>query len=171
MDLLTVIDTGPGRRGLASQWNDRWGIIRGIAVNLPSWLREESRTFSASQFTERSVRKLRRVVRFLASKGLAKNELDDVFDLGRVPLQNRELTQTLYNGFRDYIPRPYYGKLTLIRAATGPLLSGRSQDLGWSRFVSNLDIRHVAGNHETILHPPHVNELARQLSELMKELC
>jgi amino acid adenylation domain-containing protein len=167
VDLLAVIDTGPGRRGLDPQWNDRWTRIPRIAVNMPSWLREEVRTFSASQFTERSVRKLRQFFRFFASKGLAKKELDDVFDLGRIPIQNRELTQALYTGFRDYIPRPYSGKLTLIRAQTGPLLSGRSQDLGWSRFASNLDIRHVSGNHETIWHPPHVTELARQLSILM----
>jgi amino acid adenylation domain-containing protein len=170
VDLLAVIDTGPGRRGLDPQWNDRWTRIPRIAVNMPSWLREELRTFSARQFTERSVRKLRQFFRFFASKGLAKKELDDVFDLGRIPIQNRELTQALYNGFRDYIPRPYSGKLTLIRAQTGPLLSGRSQDLGWTRFASNLDIRNVSGNHETILHPPHVTELARQLSMLMEGL-
>jgi aspartate racemase len=170
VDLLAVIDTGPGRRGLDPQWNDRWTRIPGIAVNMPSWLREELRTFSARQFTERSVRKLRQFFRFFASKGLSKKELDDVFDLGRIPIQNRELTQALYNGFRDYIPRPYSGKLTLIRAQTGPLLSGRSQDLGWTRFASNLDIRNVSGNHETILHPPHVTELARQLSMLMEGL-
>jgi thioesterase domain-containing protein/acyl carrier protein len=170
VDLLAVIDTGPGRRGLDPQWNDRWTRIPGIAVNMPSWLREELRTFSARQFTERSVRKLRQFFRFFASKGLSKKELDDVFDLGRIPIQNRELTQALYNGFRDYIPRPYSGKLTLIRAQTGPLLSGRSQDLGWTRFASNLDIRNVSGNHETIWRPPHVTELARQLSMLMEGL-
>ena len=167
VDLLAVIDAGPGRRGLDPQWNDRWTRMPRIAVNMPSWLREELRTFSASKFTERSVRKLRQFFRFFASKGLAKKELDDVFDLGRIPIQNRELTQALYNGFRDYIPRPYSGKLTLIRAQTGPLLRGRSQDLGWTRFASNLDIRNVSGNHETIWHPPHVTELARQLSMLM----
>jgi thioesterase domain-containing protein len=170
VDLLAVIDTGPGRRGLDPRWNDRWGSISEIAVNLPSWIREESRTFSASQFARRSVRKLRQFFRFFASKGLAQKELDDVFDLGRIPLQNRELAHALFNGFRDHIPRPYSGKLTLFRGQTGPLLRGRSRDLGWNRFVSNLDIRHIPGNHETILHPPHVNELARQLSELMKEL-
>ncbi|MEI8214059.1 MAG: thioesterase domain-containing protein, partial [Planctomycetota bacterium] len=170
VDLLAVIDTGPGRRGLNPQWNARWKSLPGIAMNLPSWLREELRTFSASQFTERSIRKLRQFFRFFASWGIAKKELDDVFDLGRIPMQNRELAQALYNGFRDYIPRPYSGKLTLIRAQTGPLLRGRSQDLGWSRFASNLDIRHIPGNHETIWHPPHVTELAGQLTMLMEGL-
>jgi thioesterase domain-containing protein/acyl carrier protein len=170
VDLLAVIDTGPGRRGLDPWWKDRWTRLPGIAVNMPSWLREELRTFSARQLTERSVRKLRQLFRFFASKGLGKTEFDDVFDLGRIPIQNRELTQALYNGFRDYVPRPYSGKLTLIRAQTGPLLSGRSQDLGWTRFVSNLNIRHVSGNHETIWHPPHVIELAKQLSLLMEGL-
>jgi amino acid adenylation domain-containing protein len=170
VDLLAVIDTGPGRQGLDLHWNERWTTMSRIAMNMPSWLREELRTFSASQFTERSTRKLRQLFRVIASKGLAKKELDDVFDLGRIPIQNRALPQALYDGFRDYIPRPYSGRLTLIRAQTGPLLHGRLKDLGWNRFVSSLDIRPVPGNHETIWHPPHVNELARQFSILMEGL-
>ena len=170
VDLLAVIDTGPGRQGLDLHWNERWTTMSRIAMNMPSWLREELRTFSASQFTERSTRKLRQLFRVIASKGLAKKELDDVFDLGRIPIQNRALPQALYDGFRDYIPRPYSGRLTLIRAQTGPLLHGRLNDLGWNRFASSLDIRPVPGNHETIWHPPHVNELARQFSILMEGL-
>ena len=81
-----------------------------------------------------------------------------------------ESEQALYEGFRDYIPRPYSGKLTLLRAQTGPLLRGRTPDFGWSRFVSNVDIRPIPGSHETIFQPPHVSELARQLLGLMEDL-
>jgi thioesterase domain-containing protein len=106
----------------------------------------------------------------LASKGHAKLEIDDVFDLSRLPTQSLELKKALFNGFRDYIPVAYSGKLTLICAKTQPLLKGNSLDLGWSPYVSALDIRPIPGNHETILRPPHITELARELIDLMKDI-
>jgi hypothetical protein len=75
--------------------------------------------------------------------------------------------QTVYSAFRDYIPRPYAGRLTLFRANARPLLSGYPPDLGWGRFVNAVEIRQISGNHSTILHPPHVGDLTRQLSELL----
>ena len=168
VDLLAIIDTGPSRRGLRPRWSHRWKQALRIGANVPSWIREECRNFSAEQVTLRIRRKLRQFYRQLASRGQGKIQFDDIFNLGRIPLQNRELAQALYEGFRDYIPRPYSGKLTLIRARTGPLLRGRTPDLGWSRFVGHVDIRTIPGNHETIFHPPHVTELARQLSVLVK---
>lgn len=170
VDLLAVIDTGPGRRGLTPQWSDRWSNASNMIANVPSWLREEWRTFSAKQFTERMQRKLRQFSRLLWSKGRAKTELHDVFDLDRIPAQNQELMHALFTSFRDYLPHPYLGKLTLIRARTGSLLRGCSPDLGWGRFVSSVDVRPIHGNHETILHPPHVTELAEQISILMEDL-
>jgi thioesterase domain-containing protein len=168
VDLLAIIDTGPSRRGLRPRWSHRWKQALRIGANVPSWIREECRNFSAEQVTLRIRRKLRQFYRQLASRGQGKIQFDDIFNLGRIPLQNRELAQALYEGFRDYIPRPYSGKLTLIRARSGPLLRGRTPDLGWSRFVGHVDIRTIPGNHETIFHPPHVTELARQLSVLVK---
>jgi thioesterase domain-containing protein len=170
VDLLAVIDTGPGSRGLVTQWSDRWSSLSNIVVNLPSWLREEWRTFSAMEFSARSLRKLRQISRLLSSRGPAKRELDDVFDLGRIPSQNQDLMHALFTSFQDYLPRPYSGKLTLIRARTGSLFRGRSHDLGWDRFVSTVDVRPIRGNHETILHPPHVTELAEQLAILIQDL-
>ena len=64
----------------------------------------------------------------------------------------------------------YAGRLTLLRANTRPLLSGCPHNLGWGRYVGALDVRQIEGNHESILHPPHVGELARQLRELLENL-
>jgi len=108
--------------------------------------------------------------RQLSPKGRAKTELSDVFDLARIPSQNQELMHALFTSFRDYLPRPYSRKLTLVRARTGSFFRGRSPDLGWGRFVSTVDIRPIPGNHETSLHPPHVIELAKQLRDLIEDL-
>jgi thioesterase domain-containing protein len=57
-----------------------------------------------------------------------------------------------------------------FRAKARALLSGSSLDLGWGRFVDMLKMRQTNGRHGSILHPPHVGELARQLGELLDDL-
>jgi len=171
VDLLAIIDTGPGSRGLQPQFGDGCRKLSRIVANLPSWVRDEFRQFSARRLASSAARKLRWVYRHLASGGRAPRELDDVFDAGQVPSQNLELMRTVFAAFRDYEPKPYAGKLTLLRARIGPLLSGSSRDLGWGRLVDTLEIRQINGNHESILHRPHVNELARQLVDLMDALA
>ena len=166
-----MIDTGPGRRGLKPQSGDRRKRLSRIVANLPSWLREEFRQFSASRLAGSAARKLRRFYRRMASGGRAKMELDDIFDVRGIPSQNQELMRAVFAAFRDYVPRPYAGRLTLFRASTRPLLSGYPHDLGWGRYVGALDIRQIKGNHESILHPPHVGELARQLGGLLNDLA
>ena len=170
VDLLAVIDTGPGRRGLPPGRGDRLSRLPRILANLPPWLREELRDISVSRWIGSAGRKLRHVRRRLTSMERYTAELDDVFDASRVLTQNRELMRTVFAAFRDYIPERCSVKLTLFRARTRSLLGDSSLDLGWSRFVDDPDVCHINGNHETILHSPHVKELARQLSERLDHL-
>jgi thioesterase domain-containing protein len=169
IDLLAVIDTGPGMRGYQPRFGDLWTRLFRVVANLPLWLREEIRDFSARRLCSSLARKLRHLHRWLASGGRKSRELDDVIDVSKLPAQNIELMSTVYAAFRDYVSRHYAGKLTLFRANTRSLLSGCSHDLGWGRFVEALDVRRINGNHETILHRPHVNELARQLGALLED--
>jgi thioesterase domain-containing protein len=167
VDLLAIIDTGPERRGLGSRGGGAWINLTRILANLPHWIREEFRDFSPGRWISNARRKLSYLCRRLTSRCRISVRLDDLFDVSRIPTQNRELMQTVFAAFRDYTPRRYPGKLTLFRARTRPLLSASSPDLGWSRFVEELEVRPINGNHETILHPPHVSELARHLREVL----
>ena len=170
VDLLAVIDTGPGRRGLEPQVGVRWRRLARIITNLPFWLREECRQFSAKRLVDSAARKLRRFYRHLSSGGRTSLELDDMFDVSSMSLQQRERMRTVFAALRDYVPRPYAGKVTLFRAKTRPLLSDYSDDLGWGRFVSTVDVRPIDGNHDTILHPPCVGELTQHLTELLSQI-
>ncbi|MFZ5829498.1 MAG: thioesterase domain-containing protein, partial [Planctomycetota bacterium] len=168
VDVLAVIDTGPGNRGEKPRWGDACRRMGRIAANLPAWVCDECRHFEPGRWAGGAGRKLRRVYRYLSSAGRAKLELDDLFDVRRIPSQNRELMTAVFAALRDYQPRPYRGKLVLLRAETRSLLGGSAPDLGWRRWVADLEIRPIRGNHESILHPPHVGELARQLRELLE---
>ena len=167
VDLLVVVDTGPGRRGSPAQFFDNWRWLLRVAANLPFWLRDKDRGFSAGKLVRYAGRMLRRSYHWLASRGRKNRELDDVFDVNHMPQQNLELMRAVYAAFRDYVPRHYSGQLTLFRANAQPLLAGNSYDLGWGRFVNSLDVRLINGNHESIIHRPYISELARQLGELL----
>ena len=165
VDLLAVIDTGPNRRGLTLSGRDHWRRLSRVVVNLPSWFREEAGDLSARRLLGSAVRTLRR---FYRSKVLGRRlELDDVFDLDRIHSQNHELMRTVFAAVCDYVPRRYPGTLTLFRATADPLLRGFEPDLGWHRFVDALELRYIKGNHESILHPHRVGELADHLGTLL----
>jgi thioesterase domain-containing protein len=80
----------------------------------------------------------------------------------------------------DYVPKQLYpGKLTVLRAnedlADDPnqdLASEISDDysLGWSEFSTEpVDIHFVLGNHVSIMAEPHVQVLAQQLRDCIKQ--
>jgi amino acid adenylation domain-containing protein len=165
VDLLAVIDTGPNHQGLAPSYRARLRRLSRVAVNFPSWLREEASDLSVRRLFGSVVRTVRRSYR---SKVLGKRmELDDVFDVDHMHTQHLALMRTVFAAVRDYAPRQYPGTLTLIRATAGPLLQGFEPDLGWRRFAKAVEIHHIKGNHETILRPPRVGELADHLVRLL----
>ena len=170
VDLLAVIDTGPGQRGLRLSAYERLrGLLRNLS-NFPRYLREVLRNFSTSRLNRSVGRKLRYQLRRLASGQQYKVEVYDVLDANQVKTQNIELMRTVFAALQDYIPSRCSVKLSLFRAKTRPLKGDSSRDLGWSRFVDDLDVCSINGTHDTILQPPNVNELAKQLTERLDRI-
>lgn len=169
-DLIAVIDTGPDHLIQNRQLGNQWKRMAGIIGNLPSWLSEEFRQFSIRGIADKIGRKIRRIFRYLVSGGNASLKMDDFLDLSKLPSKNRELLQTTLDAFFNYQPNHYSGKVTLFRANTRRLVGDHSFDLGWGQFADVVEIRRIKGNHETILRPPHVSELTRQLGELLEQL-
>jgi aspartate racemase len=170
VELLAMIDVEANRSGRVSPLADRLRKLVRVVANLPSWLREECQPSSAGRLARRAARKAGRLYRLLASRGRAKMELADVLDAGPMPSQTREIMQAVFAAYRDYTPGPYPDKLTLFRANTRPLLTGCADDLGWGPFAKAVEVRRIAGNHDSILHPPYVEEMARQLTEVLEQI-
>jgi acyl transferase domain-containing protein/thioesterase domain-containing protein len=64
----------------------------------------------------------------------------------------REVNWTIFDRF---VPKPYPGRVTLLRAepgASGP----RAADRGWGQHAGTLDIVQVRGTHESMLDPPNL---------------
>jgi len=67
---------------------------------------------------------------------------------------------------RRYVLKPYPGRLTLVFASDSFLHRDPARDprRSWERLaLDGADILNVAGDHETLLHPPFVDDLGRQL--------
>ena len=150
--------------------------LRGVGAflwNLPFWLNEVLHTPPSKTFTRirQRLRALReRLFRFGTPQS-ANDEVEDLYNLRQMPENYRKLILTNLRAFREYVPQPYAGRVTLLRARTRPLLHSHEWDLGWKRWVTGVvDIRKLPGNHENILEEPFVQTLANQLQAALDEV-
>jgi thioesterase domain-containing protein len=69
-----------------------------------------------------------------------------------------------------YTPQPYAGELLLFRAEGRTAEYGIDVTLGWREVVGN-NIRVICcpGSHTSMMDKPHVEELAKQLSNFLLE--
>jgi MbtH protein len=70
----------------------------------------------------------------------------------------------LFRVLLAYEPRPYAGRVTLLRARAQPLSRLARHDLGWGDLAAGgVEVMVVPGSHVTVLQEPHVSVLGRQL--------
>ncbi len=175
VDLLAILDSGPGSRGKSRQRGDRRRWVIDATLNMPFWLREEWPDFSTARLLGSAARKLKRLRRLVlhrlnANNGPSPQQIDEVFDFAQIPSHSRLLMQQVFNAYRAYIPSPYPGKVTLFRASARALLGSFAGDAGWRRFAHEVEIIKVAGNHDSILHLPRVRPIAAKLCQLLNQL-
>jgi thioesterase domain-containing protein len=97
--------------------------------------------------------------------------LETVLPEGGLP-QLHELLRVFQSNSRavqNYRPRPYAGKMVLLRA--GEESTGDDPSLGWARLTTgSLEIYTVPGNHYTILAEPYVQTLAERLRDCFSRI-
>jgi thioesterase domain-containing protein len=112
-------------------------------------------------------------MRCLLSKGAkasGQTDVEELFEVSRLPNAFRKLLELHYQALRAYEPKAYAGRVTLFRARTRPLFRLHGRDLGWSAFATNgLDVVQIPGNHITMLQSPHVQVLAKRLMEKLQQ--
>ena len=71
---------------------------------------------------------------------------------------------------QGYAPRPYRGRVTLVRAAGENSDGAQDPTLGWSALAGGgVALHTVPGTHETMLRRPNVSRLARWLRLLLDD--
>ena len=82
---------------------------------------------------------------------------------GPVPARwrNFHITDTYDRAVKSYVPSPYNGKLTVIKAAQ----SWGPKEMGWEKLAKGgIDVVLVPGDHYSLIKEPHVKELTRELA-------
>ena len=68
-----------------------------------------------------------------------------------------------------YVLPPYPGKLTLFRAMHQTFYIQDPVNYGWDKFVKEMVIHHIPGEHSTIFAPPYDNIFAQALQKALDE--
>ena len=71
---------------------------------------------------------------------------------------------------RRYKPEPYQGAVAVLRTRQGVMMAMGRSDLGWRKFTTG-PVTEVAlpGLHNTLLEPPNVEAVGRELDRLLEE--
>jgi thioesterase domain-containing protein len=91
----------------------------------------------------------------------------EAFDL-TMPFNLREvqLTAAFHRAADEYRLLPLPERITILTAQDRePGLTHLSDDLGWSRWAEDVDVKIVSGNHDNLVLEPHVKELADGLGQ------
>ena len=168
VQLLAIIDTGPGRPTPLSPS----GALMNLCLflrNLPRWIRDDllqSQLRALPGRTERYLRKtFKRVMLFLrrTPSSVPVMRFEDMFDTNEFPEALCAHANDALRTLAGFQFRPFPGRIVLFRARTHALFSFYSRDLGWSELVrGGLEIVEIPGTHATILRLPHVRVLAEK---------
>jgi thioesterase domain-containing protein len=154
--LLALIDTR--RPGWRVRPANAPAVAYNFLRNLPGWVRDDLAQSSPRQTLRDVVRHLRRLVG--AGPGVQR-----VIDISIYPAEKQLAMQREYDMLEAYRPQPWDGRITLLRAATQPLMLLHDEAaLGWSELAGGgIDIVTLPGNHLTIMREPRVSLLAASL--------
>jgi thioesterase domain-containing protein len=73
--------------------------------------------------------------------------------------------------WRDYLPCPYTGRITVFRAADQAHDRSLPPDLGWGALaLGGVEVREVPGDHLTMIHDPHVAALAAEMRACLEQV-
>ena len=71
---------------------------------------------------------------------------------------------------RDYVPKPYPGRVTLFRTRGQPFLCSFDAQYGWGELAAGgVEVILIPGSHEKIFVEPHARMLATKLSACLNE--
>jgi len=168
VDLLISIDGSPQKTGCeTSRWNPRyyWKLLR----NVPLWVTDDLLDhFSLKTFGPRVWRRAaataKRAISALLGRGKgAVYELEGFMNLVTYSDKQAEFMRTLYTTFKNYVAKPYHGRVLLYQSRTEPLTHLFEVDRAWRGIAPNVDVVRVPGTHTSLIQPPNVEVIAADL--------
>jgi amino acid adenylation domain-containing protein len=166
--LLVLIDQRRPNVDPAFAWSLR-GMVNFLR-NIPAWLRDDFLAAGPRALWSRLRVKAgmlqRRLRAALRREPAPATQATDVFEMTHVPETFRQLLEVHYRALRAYAPRPYSGRVALLKARAQPLLRWHEPQMGWSTLLTGpTDVATLPGTHDSMLAEPNVGALAHALSE------
>jgi len=149
-----------------------WGMLRNFPYHLADFLR-----LRPDQILRRLARKARVILKRLsaslprpARQGRGVDAKDLIDEAPHLPAHIQQLIEINFNAILRYDPRPYSGRVTLLRAKGERLVCSHDYYMGWSRFAAGgVDVRLIPGSHLSLFKEPHIRRLAAQLQTCLDE--
>jgi thioesterase domain-containing protein len=112
----------------------------------------------------------RRLKALFSREAPAQIDLSDFVDLSQQPEPERQLWRTHVQAWLQYRPRPYAGRLVLLRTRGHPLRCSYDPQMGWGDLaLGGVLVKTCPGDHSNILDEENVIETARQLNTALAE--
>ncbi|HTD87909.1 MAG TPA: alpha/beta fold hydrolase, partial [Candidatus Binatia bacterium] len=90
--------------------------------------------------------------------------LEEYIDTTQFPEHELELWRMHLTAGATYVPKPYGGRVTLLRTRGQPFFCSFDPQYGWGNLaLAGLEVRIVPGAHERIFMEPDVQILAREV--------
>jgi len=175
VELLISIDGSPQNTGYeTSHWNPHyyWKLAR----NVPLWITDDLLDhFSWTEFGPRVWRRATATAKRALSAALGRQngaayELEGFMNLVALSGKRADFMRTLYTSFKNYVAKPYHGRVLLYQSRTEPLTHLFEVDRTWSGIAPNVEVVRVPGTHTSLIQPPHVQVLARDLKRRLAAL-
>ena len=169
VNCLVILDTrAPARRPGA------WGRkLRQLPADLFWYWRYVVRSDQRGQLLRRQVGEFRRMVAAHEPTGRDSRALMEqmIAEIGDFSQRHLAVARAHLLASRLYQPRPYGGRLVLLRAQVQLLLTDHDPLLGWDALVPDgVEVRTVPGRHEEMFKEPHVRTLAAQIAGVLAPL-
>lgn len=169
--ILTVIDPPPADLSERASLNGRFLID--FMKNSPYWLREFMR-LGGGEIVSRVRRKSRVAARSLWQKirsdsnGSTVQATDVIDQADDLPEYRQKLIESHLQALLHYDHAGYTGDVIVFEARSRPLLNPGNSANEWIRYVQNpITVRTVPGSHSSMLHKPHVVDLARSMQQCL----
>jgi hypothetical protein len=173
--MLALLDSRcPVRASRPRRWTPTF--LFEFLRNFPNWVRDDlfnpasGGTRARLRFHAKTGR--RRLCNLLRRGGADSDRADveERFDTAVIPNEYEEALEIHMRALRAYVPRPYPGPVTLIRARTRPLFRLDGWDLGWTPLAAGgLEVISLPGIHATILKEPYDRALAARLRACLNQ--
>ncbi len=175
VDLLISIDGSPQNTGYErSRWSPiyYWKLLR----NVPLWITDDLlhnfswKTFGPKVWSAAISNAKRALFVFQGGNQGAVYELEGFTNLVAYSDKQAEFMRTLYTTFKNYVPKPYHGRVLLYKSRTGRLTHLLEMDRVWRGLASNLEVVRVPGTHISLIQPPNVQRIAADLKQRLAGL-